>query len=584
MSKRWDLVVVGAGPAGCTLATLVKKHEPKRRVLILEKCPGPRHHIGESLLPGIVPILKEMGVFEKIDSAGFPRKIGANYVWGRGREVWENDFNDVNVKEMIERRGGIPEKIEYAWQVRRSLYDEILLRHAQENGVEVLRGTAALEPIEKAGRVVGLRARGAAGERVLSCEFLADCSGQSGFLSRFKKVREYNPELKNVAAYAYFQGAPWKYSYNGHPDKTKIFICSTGCGWFWYIPIAKDIVSVGLVTSQAHLKSTGLTPEDLFQKELARCAEVAPLLARARRIEDFDGSGQSFFTVNDWSYLNVSASGPGWLAAGDAAVFVDPILSSGVTLAHLGAHRAAYTLLTQWSRSSAPQRAGLWRDYDLFCRESAEQFLALALFWYGNDRRAEKWWGRAKELQKAWLPVEMSDHLAFVTVSAGLTRFYERAFTAAGLASERALRPKDLPFYVSVLGESGALEESAARAYADSDRPRLLFPFVEEVVYFPAPGGARLQPAKRVRFVKRDPKIGLNDALNPRLVVTRYHLQLLGLIDGARTAGEVFERAAKLGVPAWWLEGPARSFLTELSIQGVLSAVPSKPALAGKGA
>ncbi len=571
--KSWDLIVVGAGPAGCTLATIVKKHAPGRRVLILEKARGPRHHIGESLLPGLVPVLKEMGVFEKIDTAGFPRKIGANYIWGKTREVWENDFNDVNVKEMIERRGGFPEKIEYAWQVRRSIYDEILLQHALENGVEVMRGAAAVSPVERAGRVVGVKALDGEKRAVsLSCGHLADCSGQNGFLSRFKKVREYNPKLKNVAAYAYYQGAPWKYRFNGHPDKTKIFVCSTDCGWFWYIPIAKDIVSVGLVTSQAHLKDTGLEPEELFNKELARCAEIAPLLKNARRIEDFDGSGQGFFTINDWSYLNVAASGPGWLAAGDAAVFVDPILSSGVTLAHVGAHRAAYTLLTQWREKNEKSRAALWRDYDLFCRESAEQFLALALFWYGNDRRAEKWWGRAKELQKAWLPVEMSDHLSFVTVSAGLTRFYERALTAAGLASAEPLRPKDLPFYVSVLGRQKGLERAAVGGPGPDDRLALPHPFVEEIVYFPAAEGARLQPAKRVRFLKRDPKKGLNDALNPRLVVTRYHLIVLGLIDGVRTTHDVLAAAAERGVPAWWLRGPARSFLTELSIQGVLSA------------
>jgi clorobiocin biosynthesis protein Clo-hal len=579
VNQVYDLIVVGGGPAGTTLAALVKKYAPARRVLILEKAPGPRHHIGESLLPGLVPILKELGVFEKIDAAGFPRKIGANYVWGKDRQVWENDFNDVNVKEMLERRGGIPEKIEYAWQVRRSVYDEILLKHAEENGVEVRRGTSASELVEKRGRVVGVKLSD--GEE-LSCELLADCSGQSGFLSRFKKVREYNPDLKNVAAYAYYKGAPWMYRYNGHRDKTKIFVCATGCGWFWYIPIAEDVVSVGLVTSRAHLKKSGLSPEALFDEELAKTKEIAPLLRRARRIEDFDGSGQSFFTINDWSYLNVAASGPGWLASGDAAVFVDPILSSGVTLAHLGAQRAAYTVLTAWGEKAAAARERLWRDYDSFCRESAEQFLALAMFWYGNDKDAHHWWGRAKELQKAWLPVAMSDHLAFVTVSAGLTRFYERAFTAAGLASAEPLRPKDLPFYVSVLGEDEAVEESA-RPPAPSDRLKLAHRFVEEIVYFPAAGGGRLQPAKRVRFLKRDPKKGLGDAFNPRMVVTKYHLAILGAIDGKQSTEEVLADAEKSGVPAWWLKSQAPAFLSELRLQGVLKISRALPRIATAG-
>src|SRR6185503_14545996 len=103
----------GGGPAGTTLATLVKKYDPGRRVLLLEKTPFPRHHVGESLLPGLVPVLKEMGVFEAVDGAGFPKKIGANYQWGRDGKVWENDFNEVNLQSMLERYGKIPERIEY---------------------------------------------------------------------------------------------------------------------------------------------------------------------------------------------------------------------------------------------------------------------------------------------------------------------------------------------------------------------------------------------------------------------------------------------------------------------------------------
>jgi hypothetical protein len=124
-----------------------------------------------------------------------------------------------------------------------------------------------------------------------------------------------------------------------------------------------------------------------------------------------------------------------------------------------------------------------------------------------------------------------------------------------------------------VLGEEKGLEE---KTLGPGDRPRLLFPFVEEIVYFPSAEGARLRPAKRVRFLKRDPKKGLNDALNPRLVVTKYHLQVLALIDGERTTAQVLEEAQARGVPSWWLGGPAKAFLTELSIQGVLSARASR--------
>ena len=267
LSERVDLVVIGGGPAGD--AGLVKLHAPERRVILLEKAKGPRHHVGESLLPGLVPVLKELGVFAAVDAAGFPRKIGANYVWGKDREPWENDFNDVNVSVML-KRGALPEKIEYSWQVRRSVYDEILLKRAESLGVEVVRDAVADGILEEGERIAGVRWRGADGApRETRAALVADCSGQNGFLSRFRRIREYNENLKNVAGYAYYKGAKWKYEFSGHPDKTKIFICSVAAGWFWYIPIDKGIVSIGLVSSVERLKELGGDLEAIYARELA---------------------------------------------------------------------------------------------------------------------------------------------------------------------------------------------------------------------------------------------------------------------------------------------------------------------------
>lgn len=552
-----DLIVVGGGPAGSTLAGLVKKYAPEKKVVLLEKAAGPRHHVGESLLPGLVPILKELGVYEKIDAAGFPRKIGANYQWGMNGEVWENDFNDVNVSEMM-ARGGLPEKIEWSWQVRRSKYDEILLKHAESLGVEVVRGAVATGILEdKNGKIEGLVT--SKGEwRGL----VADCSGQNGFLSKFRKIRDYDKDLKNVAGWSYYRGAEWKYKYNGHPDKTKIFVCSVPEGWFWYIPIDDGIVSVGLVTGVERLKNEGGDFRKLYEKALAGCPEIFPLLKNATREENFDGTTESFFTLSDWSYLNVNASGPGWLAAGDAAVFVDPILSSGVTLAHLSAQRAAYSVLAEWRE---PKSAALvWEDYGRSCRESAAQFLALALFWYGRDRHAGSWWVKAKDVQRAWLPAEMGDHTAFITVSAGLTRYYERALSASRLLEESAPNPRDYPFYVSVLGRDAALETRAAAAVAE--RPKLLYPRLVETVFLPKPGEGVLQPVQRVRFLKYDAKDVVADAGNPRLIVTKWHIALLDGLD----KGDWAASAKAAGAPDWWLKTPAQAFMRELAVHGVL--------------
>jgi hypothetical protein len=446
-------------------------------------------------------------------------------------------------------------------------------------GVEVVRGAVAEAPLEDAdGRITGARVRVGDETVEFRAPITADCSGQAGFLSRFRRVRDYNTRIKNVAGYAYWRGAKWKYEYSGHPDKTKIFICSVAEGWFWYIPIDEGVVSVGLVTGVDRVKSEGGDLRALYDRALAACPEIAPLLEKAEIVPDFDGSGQSFFSQSDWSYLSAASSGPGWLAAGDAAVFVDPILSSGVTLAHLSAHRAAYTVLAEWSEPSAEMRRLVWEDFGRSCRESAAQFLALALFWYGRDKNASGWWLKAKEVQRAWLPAEMGDQTAFITVSAGLTRYYERALTAARLLEERVPDPKDFPFYVSVLGRDAALESRAASAPADGARPRLLFPREVSTVFIPQVGEGKLQPVSRVRFLKHDAADPVADAANPRLVATRWHLALLDGLERGPDYAAARRAAAAAGAPEWWLRGPAASFVRELSLHGVLAFEAGSPA------
>jgi hypothetical protein len=171
---------------------------------------------------------------------------------------------------------------------------------------------------------------------------------------------------------------------------------------------------------------------------------------------------------------------------------------------------------------------------------------------------------KAKDVQRAWLPAEMGDHTAFITVSAGLTRYYERALSAQRLLEESAPNPKDFPFYVSVLGRDADLERRSSAAVAE--RPKLLYPRVVETVFLPKPGEGTLQPVQRVRFLKYDAKDAVADAGNPRLIVTKWHLALLdGLDKGDWTAA-----AKAAGAPDWWLKAPAGAFLRELAVHGVL--------------
>ncbi len=595
----WDMIVVGGGPAGSTLAGLARRHDASARILVLEKDPFPRHHVGESLLPGSIPVLKELGVHEKIDAGGFPRKMGVIFVWGDDRTPWDADFNNLNV-EMLRKHGRMLDA-EFSWQVLRSRYDQILLDHAAELGAEVRYGWKAVRAVEENGRVVGVEVERDGRRDVLRCGTLADCSGQSGFLSAQRGTRVFNEELRNVAGYAYYKGAKWKYEVSGHPDKTKIFICSVPEGWFWYIPLAPDVVSVGLVSKASYVKNNprGHDYRQFFLDALSRCSEIAPLLRDARLLDDVDPNvpGKDFFSASDWSYLNERSCGEGWLAAGDAAFFLDPLLSSGVMMAHLSGHRAAYTWLTARREDDAEIRSLLWSDYDRFCKEVAGAFMALVRFWYRHDPNARAWWSEARAALGARTPLDLDDKTAFVAVAAGLTYYFERAYTSQNLlfgssGAEHSwqwegtkLELKNWTRQILAIVETGFLKadpirddnlrraetEAARERLSDAWIPRVTRRIEEETTFLPLSADGRLHPARRYRVVKAEGLDAGDDAVNPKRILPRSYARALSLVDGRRSIGEIREELSRTSaLPRDILDAQVFRLLKDLAVLGAV--------------
>ena len=594
MPEAFDLVVVGGGPAGSTLAGLVKKHDPAARVLLLEKAAFPRHHIGESLLPGMIPVLKELGVWERLNSAGFPRKFGVVFVWGNDRKPWDADFNNLNL-EMLEKHGRLLDT-EFSWQVRRSEYDAILLDHAKGLGVEVRHGWKALEPVEKDGTIVGVSIEGPDGRREeLACRTLADCSGQNGFLAPLRRTRKWRDDLKNVAAYAYFKGAKWKFEYQGHPDKTKIFVCSVPEGWFWYIPLSRDEVSVGLVSKADYVKRKGVKDmRAFFFDALSRCREIAPLVKSAAVMKGQDPAdpGKDFFTAGDWSFVNDRACGPGWVAAGDAAFFIDPLLSSGVMMAHLSGHRAAYTLLAARREKDPALSRLLWKDYDRFCKEVSESFLTLVQYWYAHDPNAERWWKEAKGALQKTSPLDLSDKMSFVAVAAGMTYTFERAYTQHSMVfgasgaqhswqwegTKHELRRWTRQILAIVetgflkkgkRGPAVRLAEARVRwkAVPDAWVPRWTLPRTLSTAFVPVAGEGSLRPVTRLEL-RRGKK---PTAADPRRLLPPSLALLARLLDGRRSVGELKRLLrARTELPSDLLDGQVFRFLKDLAVLGAI--------------
>lgn len=369
----FDLAVLGGGPAGSTAAAILLKYRPQSRVVILEKERFPREHIGESQLPAIMPILHEMGAWDKVEAADFPVKLGASLTWGRDNDEWDFDFYPRDQFKDEPR----PAKYEgqrrfTAFQVERAIYDKILLEHAASMGAEV-RMPCQVREIETGGdRVTGFRLE--SGE-VITARYYLDCSGAIGILRRTLGIGNYCPnELRNIAVWDYWDDAKWAETIGN--GGTRIQVRSLPYGWFWFIPIGRTRVSMGLVCPAEHYKKRGLTIEALYREAIASQPHISALVKDARP------SG-TIRTTKDWSHVSDRVVGENWFMCGEAAGFADPILSAGMTLAHSSGREAAYTIM-ELDRGEFDAK-WLREQYDEKTRRNVRQHIDFAHFWYASN-------------------------------------------------------------------------------------------------------------------------------------------------------------------------------------------------------
>lgn len=390
----WDVAVVGGGPAGSTLATLLLKYNPALRVLILEKEKFPREHVGESQLPVISGILDEMGVWDKIEAANFPIKLGATYTWGRNNDVWNFDF--FPAEEFVDEPR--PAKFEgqrryTAFQVERSIYDDILLRHAESLGAVVREETQVRTIHRDEDRITGFELE--SGEKITARHYV-DGSGHVALLRRALGVEIEAPEaLRNIAIWDYWNNAKWKVEIG--VGGTRVQVRSLPYGWIWFIPLSPTRASVGFICPSEYYKSRGLTPKELYHEALSHQDEIQGLLAEAT-----SATGDEPLTTKNWSHLADRLVGENWWLCGEAAGFADPILAAGLTLTHGSAREVAYSILELDRGELDPQ----WvkQRYDEKTRRSIRQHIRFAEYWYASN-------GCFTELQ---------EHCAHIAKDAGL--------------------------------------------------------------------------------------------------------------------------------------------------------------------
>lgn len=368
-----DVAIIGGGPAGSTCASLLLKYAPSLKVAIVERESFPRDHVGESQLPAIGKVLNEMGVWEKVEAANFPIKIGATYRWGKSNDLWDFEFLPNGDFRDAPRPGTYAgQRLETAFQVDRAVFDKILLDHAQSLGCELIQPVAVRQVLREGDRVEALVLEDG---RELRAKHYVDASGHTGILRRAMGVETESPtSLQNIAIWDYWQNAEW--AVNIGVGGTRVQVLSLGYGWIWFIPLGPTRTSIGLVVPAAYYKASGKKPEELYRRAIESDPVVSRLLRNA-------ASEEKLSTTRDWSFLAQRLAGENWWLAGESAGFADPILAAGMTLAHLGARDVAYAILAE--EGGDHEGAWLREWYDEGNRTKIGRHIRFADFWYSAN-------------------------------------------------------------------------------------------------------------------------------------------------------------------------------------------------------
>lgn len=348
VTESYDCIVIGGGPAGSTVATLVA--DAGHKVLVIERTKFPRFHIGESLMPETYWTFERLGMLPKLKNSDFVKKYSVQFVTASGRESQPFYFDERD-----------PRDCSQTWQVLRSRFDEMLLDNSAEHGAtvwqeanvnEILLEPSETDDLPKATGVVVTRK----GEspRKIKAKVIVDATGTSAMLSKKLGIRKGDPMLRKAAIFAHYKGCTRDPGKNG--GATLVLSTKQNDGWFWYIPLPDDVTSVGVVGDLTRLSNKLSTPEKTLDEEVANCAGLESRMANAKRVGDVH-------VISDYSYRSTRCAGDGWVLVGDAFGFLDPMYSSGVFLALKSGEMAADTI-NESLASGRPDASNLskWGD------------------------------------------------------------------------------------------------------------------------------------------------------------------------------------------------------------------------------
>lgn len=364
-NPQYDAIVVGAGPAGSTAATILAMHG--RRVALLERDAFPRYHVGESLLPFCYPTLSRLGMVDQLNATDFVKKYSVQFATMDGRMSQPFYFSD--------HLDGHPAG--QTWQVERAVFDRMMTDNAKSHGVEVRFGVSAKRVLKnEAGAVTGVEAIDEHGQTIqLHAPITIDASGRNGFSANamgWKRRRD--PELNKIALWTYYKGGKRG---EGRDEGATTVAYIPEKGWFWHIPMHDDRISLGVVGEKDYLYRDGVKdPLKIIEREIGCNKWIEDAMSTATQF------GETWVT-GDYSYRSEYSATDGLVLTGDAFGFLDPVFSSGVFLALISGEMAA-DAAHQAIEDNDPS-AGRFETYTDSFKDAVEAMRKLVYAFYTED-------------------------------------------------------------------------------------------------------------------------------------------------------------------------------------------------------
>lgn len=409
MTSDYDAIVIGGGPAGSSTATVLA--QKGRKVLVLEREKFPRYHVGESLIPYCYFSLERLGMIEKLKESEFTDKYSVQFVSREGKLSQPFYFSE-HMDHPASR----------TWQVWRCDFDNMLLNNAREHGAVALEETKVTDLLQDAeGRVVGVRAATGGETREFRAPVTVDATGRDSFAMLRNGWRVRDPQLDKIALWTYYEGAKRD---EGIDEGATTVAALPDRGWFWYIPMRGDVVSVGVVADKDYLFSDTRDHQEIFDREVKNNRWVEEHLAVGKQ------AGKVRIT-GEFSYRSRYCASDGLVLAGDAFGFLDPVFSSGVFLALRSGVLAGDAV--DAALAAGDTSAAQFGDYGNAVRDEIEAMRGIVYAFYDNNFSFGKLLKKHPELQG-----DVTDCLI-----GHLTRDFARMFAAIG---EFVDVPERLPY------------------------------------------------------------------------------------------------------------------------------------------